>query len=174
MTQLEREIFQCQKIDLLGFLTLPFLKLVPQVFGGGYLKTYLTFSGKIVVAASTVNNDFKFYLHQDYLLSFQEEGKTYIVFNHPKQYESAIISIMDGSYSKLELSTILYIRDHSSLVEDVPVYGGGKYTHPIMGALRQKDFVKDTLKEHKLDYKGELLPPLNLYEDLIDLDTVII
>lgn len=174
MTKLEKEIFQCHKQDFLSFLVLPFLKISPETIGKEYLKTYLTFSGKIVIAASTVRDNFKFWLHEEYQLSFRELDKIYIVFNHPKQYEESIISIMMGKYSTLPKSTLDHIKLYGGMPHNFPVYGGGKYTHPILSALLKDFSIKEKLKKAGLDYRGEFLPELNLYEDLIDLDTVIL
>lgn len=174
MTDLEKRVFQCQKQDLLSYLVLPFLKISPETFGQDYLKTYLTFSGKIVVAAGTVRDNFKFWHHENYELSFRELDKIYVVFSHPKKYEESIILLMSGKYSLLPKPTIDQIKLYSGLTFRAPVYGGGSYTHPILSALLKEQSIKEKLKEYGFDYRGELLPELDLYEDLIDLDTVIL
>lgn len=174
MTDLEKKFFQCQKQDLLSYLVLPMLKISPETFGQDYIKTYLTFSGKIVVAAGTVRDNFKFWLHENYELSFQELDKIYIVFSHPKKYEESIIHMMEGKYSRLPKSTVDQIKLFSGMSFKVPVYGGGTYTHPVLSSLLQDYSIIEKLKEIGLDYKGQYLPVLDLYEDLIDLDTVIL
>ena len=174
MTELEKQIFQCQKQDLLSYIALPLIKISPDLIGEGYFKTYLTFSGKIVITASTVRDHFKFYLHENYLLSFKEHDKIYLVFNHPKQYEEAIISILNGSYSQIPKEAIGMIKIYSGMKFNFPVYGGKKYTHPILSGILKENSIKMRLEQAELNYNGEFIPPLDLYEDLIDLDTVII
>lgn len=174
MTELEKEIFQCQKQDLLSYLALPLIKVSPDLIGEGYFRTYLTFSGKIVVTASTVRDHFKFYLHENYLLSFEERDKIYIVFNHPKQYEKAILSILNGEYSKIPKESISTLKIYSGMKYNFPVYGGKTYTHPVLSGILKEDNLRVRLEKAGLSYGEEMIPPLHLYEDLIDLDTVII
>lgn len=174
MTELEKEVFQCQKQDLLSYIALPLIKVSPDLIGEGYFRTYLTFSGKIVITASTVRDHFKFYLHEDYLLSFKEQDKIHIVFNHPKQYEEAIISILNGQYSKIPQNAIGAIKIYSGMKFNFPVYGGRKYTHPVLSGILKEKSINEKLEQVGLSYGEECLPPLHLYEDLIDLDTVII
>ena len=173
MTPFEKRLFECESVDLLGHLVLPLVGLYYNNFGSGYLKTYLTFSGKIVISASAVNVNFKYAQHPNYVLSFKEYGILYILFDFPKEFEQDMICIVQSKFNELSENAVKTITDKSYLGFNIRTVGGGRYTHPVLAALNKHPEALNLIENNSLDYKGELLPALDFQEDFVDLDTYI-